>query len=162
MDQPMRQQPSPAANRLWAALRHAGNKGITSTEAESQKLASESYARRRLSLWHAAGYLTRRDRQAAVDPHRYFLSESAPKLPPMITADDRVLDQTPAMSAAQFVTCRQKMGLSAAEMGRRLGLKGLSRDLSRAIRRFETGKKTIDVNMAEKVRALVVAHDGSD
>lgn len=158
----MRQQPSPAADRLWAALRHAGHNGITSTEAESQKLASESYARRRLSLWHAAGYLTRLDRQATVEPHRYFLSESAPKLAPMITADDQVLDQTPAMTAVQFVACRRKMGLSVAEMGRRLGLKGLSRDLSRAIRRFETGKKTIEANMAEKVQALVAAHEGSD
>ena len=66
------------------------------------------------------------------------------------------------MSEAQFLTCRHKMGLSAAEMGRHLGLKGLSRDLSRAIRRFETGKKTIDTNMAEKVHALVVAHEDSD
>lgn len=73
----------------------------------------------------------------------------------------RVLDQTPAMSTAQFLTCKHKMGLSAAEMGRHLSLKGLSRDLSRAIRRFETGKTTIDTNMAEKVHALVVAHEST-
>lgn len=149
----LRPQPSPAADKLWAALRKAKD-GLTAADASQRQLASEPYARRRLRVWAEAGFLSVEEGIERISPHRYRMMPDAPKQAPAVTANEDVIVKDGAMKPAEFARLRRKAGLSLAEVGRHVGWSGTPNTLTRAMRRFEKGERVIDAILAEKLRTL--------
>lgn len=150
----MRLQPSPAADALWVASQLAADRGLNANDVADRKICSVAYARTRFRLWAAAGHLRVVEGQPGVFPHQYFMSPHAPAEPPMVTTTGDVIPKQAAMTAREFAAIRRALGMSKAEFGTVLGWTGHANTASRAVRRFETGERLVDTELAQKVRAL--------
>jgi hypothetical protein len=149
----MRTQAAPKAEKLWQALRRSGPRGLTALDAAERHGVSEPYARRALRVWTQAGYADRHD-AAPGDPGYFTMKEEAPERPPILSATNEVEPREGYMTPAEFAAVRRFKGLSLRDFGRALGHIGVPETLSREMRRYETGKRPISKDLADKVKAL--------
>ena len=152
----MRTNAAPLAEALWEKLRRAGRGGISAQDAAAAVNSSPVYARKTLRVWTAGGlaeYLppetTARDASGL-----YRMAENAPKRPPLVAVDGTLEPREGTMPADEMAAIRRKLDLSLAAFGRALGLNGHDTNLSRQMRRYETGGRPIQQDLADRARSL--------
>jgi DNA-binding transcriptional regulator YiaG len=149
----MRPQPAPKSDAIWQMLRVA-LRPLTARELAEMNDVSAVRARRALRLWAQAGYLTRiKDEHDSAS--RYAVTEGAPIHAPMIATDGQVEPREGAMRPEEMAALRRLSGLSLRDFAAKLGMKGTPESRSRAMRRYETGKRPIGAALAEAARASV-------